>query len=66
MLEDFLSFDLKRKDENYLERAFMSIASLDTCVTTVICSLAEKEKRGGYHQKKYADIYGRIAETANK
>lgn len=49
---------------SYVERMNMSTDRFDTWVATVIGCLIEKEKSRYYVQKKYADVYGKMVETA--
>lgn len=45
---DFLGYEQKKDDENYVECTIMTIVRLDTLLVTVLSSVLEIEVQGGH------------------
>lgn len=55
ILRAVLGYNLKWRNERYLEGAIMSITWLDSWMLTVVLCVVQNKKRGGYRHKENPD-----------
>lgn len=63
VLRKLLGYNPKQEDGGYVEETITSNARIDSWVATTVSYVREKEKRGGYRQKEYADVNSVIIEA---